>query len=197
MRLKSDYQLSQGKNGKQQTIGLQKNLATTDRLQSGTTSILSNMAETATSLQWPPLEIFIDDHFNIPNSVLYRVPEATRGDKQGGGAEDKSMTAQKLQVPAALDFTLEAPNTASEVGMVSYFDYPPDALPQNMHLPSQPISTFQECWDKGEQANQLTRLHTKFLPQTSDVQHAEFDFNDPFWTNVFGSSSDSALKGDT
>lgn len=155
------------------------------------------MGESATSLQWPSLEIFVDDHLNIPNSTLYRVPEATRRDKQGGGAEDKSMTAQRLQVPLALDFTLEAPNTASEVGTVSYFDYPPDALPQNMHPPLQPISTFQEYWDKGEQSNQLTQLHTEFLPQTSSVQHGEFDFYDLFWTDIFGSSSDSALEGDT
>lgn len=180
MRLKSDYELSQSKNDKQRTIRLQKNFVTTSSRQYGITDILSDIAEAADSMQLPS-ESFIDDYLNIPNWALYQIPEATRGDKGGNRVEDESMTAQELQVPAVIDFHPETPNTASEISTILYVDYHPDAVPQNAFGPPPPVSTVQEYCDKEEYTHQLSRLQGEALPQTSGVQQAEFDFNDPFW----------------
>ncbi|UKZ88085.1 uncharacterized protein TrAFT101_003849 [Trichoderma asperellum] len=196
MRLKSDYELSQGNNSKQRTMGLQKNSATVNGRQYGTTNSLSNIAEAADLIQWPFLKGIIDGRLNIFNSALYQTREATRGDKRGGGVEDKFMTAQGLQVPAVSEFNLEVPNAPFEIDKVLHFDYPPAALPQYIYGPPLLVSIDQEHCDKEEHANQLSRLRAEDLTQTSGVQHAGFDFNDPFWADLFASSGDIALNKD-
>lgn len=192
MRLKSEYEHSQRKNGKQRAPGLQRNFVDTNNHPHGTANVLLNMAETADLLQWPPLDMLIDGHLNISSSDPYRIPEATCGDEWNGGVEDKFVTAQGLQVSPVLDVNPEAPDTTSDFGAAVYFDYPPNALPQNMYEPPQPVSTFQQYGDNGKYANQLSQLHNEVVSQTSNVQHTELDFDDPFWTTVFASSGDSA-----
>lgn len=197
MRLKSNYELSQGKNGKQRAIGHQKNSATVNGRQYRTTSSLSNIAEAAESIQWPFLGGIIDGRLNIFNSVLYQTPEATRGDKWVGEMEDKCITAQGQEVPAVSDFNLEIPNAPSEIDKVLHFEYPPAALPQYIYGPPLSVSIDQEHCDKEEHTNQLPRLWAEDLSQISGVQHAGFDFNDPFWADLFASSGDLALNEGT
>ncbi|KAK1250239.1 hypothetical protein MKX08_010242 [Trichoderma sp. CBMAI-0020] len=139
--------------------------------------------------------MFFDGHLNINSSDPYRVSEATYRDERNGGVEDELVTTQALQLPGVLNSNQEAPNNVSEFGL--YLDYPPDALSQAVYEPPQPISTFQEYWDQGEDTNHLSQLQTRDLPQSSNVQHTEVDFNDPFWTAVFASSGDSVLNSHT
>ncbi|UKZ63155.1 uncharacterized protein TrAtP1_004385 [Trichoderma atroviride] len=198
-RLKGDYEHTQRDNGKQRAAGLQRDSDDTNNHQHGTANALPNMAESADLLQWPSQNMFFDGHLNINSSDPYRVSEAvseaTYGDEWNGGVEDKLVTTQELPLPAVPNSNQEAPNIASDFGL--YLDYPPDALPQTVYEPAQPISIFQEYWDQGEDSNQLSQLHNEVLPQSSNVQHTEVDFNDPFWTAVFASSGDSALNSHT
>lgn len=134
-------------------------------------------------------------HLNINSSDPYRIPEATYGDKWNGGVEDKLVATRELQAPAVPDLNQEAPNIACEFGL--HLDSLPDSLPRYIYELPPPISTFQEYWDQGEDANQSSRLHTEALPQSSNVQDTEVDFNDPFWKTVFASSGDSASNSNT
>ncbi|PON27458.1 hypothetical protein TGAM01_v203839 [Trichoderma gamsii] len=193
MRLERDHEHTQRKSGKQRATGLQRYSLDANSHQHGTTNALPNMAETADSVHWPSQNMFLD--LNIDSSDPYQISEATYGDGWNGGVEDTLVTTQEPQVLAVPRLNQEAPDIASDFGL--YPDYPQDALPQDIYEPPQPMSTFQEYWDGGEDANQLFQLHTGNLTQNPNVQHTEVDFNDPFWTNVFAASCDSALNSHT
>lgn len=195
MKLKRDHEHTQRKNGKQRAASLQKNFVATNSRQHGTTNVFSNAVEAADSSQWPSQNMFFDGHLDINSSDPYRISEAAYGDEWNGGVEDNLVTTQELPLPAVPNLNQEAPNIVSEFGL--YLDYPPDALPQDVYEPTQPISTFQEYSDQGEDTNPLSQLQTKVLPQSSNAQFSEVDFNDPFWAAVFASSGDSVLNSHT
>jgi hypothetical protein len=195
MRLKSNYEHTQRNNGKKRGASLQKNFVDTCNRHHGTANILPNIAETADLLQWSSLDRFIDGRSNMDNSDPYRRVEATFGDKGTDGVEDELVTTQELPVPAITNLFQEAPNIASDSGL--YLEYPPHTLLQNNYEPPQPTSMFQEYWDTGEDAKQLSQPQTEVFSQDSNVHNTEVDFNDPFWTTVFASSGDSAFNSHT
>ncbi|KAL7973664.1 hypothetical protein HDV63DRAFT_400691 [Trichoderma sp. SZMC 28014] len=190
--LERNHEHAQRESGNQRAAGIHKKFLDTNNHQHRTTNALPNITETADLSQWPPQNMFSVGHLNVNSSDSYRITEATYGDEWVGGREDKLVATRELQSPAVPDSIQEAPNIACESGL--YLDYPPDVLPQNIYGPPQPISTFQEYWDLGEDANQPSQLYTEALPQNPNVQYPEVDFNDPFWATVFASSGDSAIN---
>lgn len=54
--------------------------------------------------------------------------------------------------------------------------------------------TFEQTWAKGEQAPQISQPQLEVVPQTSDANLASFNFDDPFWSNLFISGGDFSLE---